>query len=104
MRTTIKNVFLRGEEVKVRQFSAGEVAELLGLPPWRIQKFLNSPQFKLASIGQMIGEGRGSRRAFRENDLYLIGLAGRLTKDGFAADLVGKIIENLDRENLVDLD
>jgi hypothetical protein len=104
MRKTLENVLLPKAELELRRFSAGEVAEFLLLPSWRLQKFLNSPQYGLSSAGQLVGKGRGSRRTFSRNDLYLIGLAALLVRDGFAAKFVGQVLEELRDVRLVDWD
>lgn len=104
MRNPFDRVLLPTEGIELPRFSAGEVAKLLGLPVWRLQKFLTSPQFGLSSIGQLIGEGRGSRRSFGRNDLYLIGLAAFLVRDGFAAKFIGQVLEFVHDIRLVDID
>src|SRR5260370_33925081 len=104
MRKTLEHPLLTMEELKMPRFSAKDVAELLAVPNWRLQKFLNSPQFGLSSAGHLIGRGRGSRRTFSRNDLYLIGLAARLVRDGFAAKFIGQVVESLADIRFVEMD
>lgn len=73
-------------------FPAGEVAEILGVPMWRLQKYIDSPQYKFSPEGKL-GKGQGSRRVFTREDIYLLALVGRLVGDGFAAKFVGSILE-----------
>ncbi len=76
-------------------FPAGEVAEILGVPVWRLQKFIDSPQYNFSPEGKL-GQGQGSRRVFTREDIYRVALAARLVKDGFAAKFVGSILERFD--------
>jgi hypothetical protein len=94
---------LGGPEYRVPQFSAGAVAKIVGLDDWRLQKLLDSRGYPLKPSGQL-GEGKGSRRWFTTNDIYRIGIAVFLAKDGFAPKLVAKILENIDDRHLLDFD
>src|SRR5215470_10089747 len=82
---------------EIPTFGTGEVAEILGAPMWRLQKFLLSPKYRLAA-GQ-IGEGRGSRRVFSTEDIYRIAIAGRMVDDGFAAPFVGLVLGQIDNND-----
>jgi hypothetical protein len=77
------------------RFPAGEVAEILGVPMWRLQKFIDSPQYKFSPQGKL-GTGQGSRRVFTREDIYRVGIAARLVADGFAAKFVGSILEQFE--------
>jgi DNA-binding transcriptional MerR regulator len=76
-------------------FGTGDAAEILGIPIWRLQKFLDSRQYNLSPEGKL-GSGRGSRRVFSQEDLHRIALANWLVKDGFAPQFVGSVVERLD--------
>jgi hypothetical protein len=76
-------------------FGTGEVAEVLGIPIWRLQKFLDSPQYQLSAEG-MLGSGLGSRRVFKMEDVYRIAIAKHLVQDGFAAKFAGLLLQQID--------
>jgi hypothetical protein len=79
-------------------FFTGEVAELVGIPMWRLQKFLDSPQYRLSSTRK--GTGHGSRRLFSLDDVYKIGIASGMVEDGFAAPFVGTVVEQIEDDDL----
>src|SRR5579862_8515108 len=87
--------FIRTEAFSPRQFGTGEAAEILDIPIWRLQKFLDSGQYNLSSEGKL-GRGRGSRRIFRKEDLHRLALANWLVKDGFAPPFIGSVVQQLD--------
>lgn len=91
-------------ELELPKFGTGEVADILGVPVWRLQKFLDSPRFRLASSEKVGGEGYGSRRVFTELDVYRIGVAARLTADGFAPKFVASALEAIDDDQLLGMD
>lgn len=94
--------FLTGPEYRVPQFSAGAVAEILGLGEvWKLQKILE--RYRLEPSGQL-GQGKGSRRWFTTTDVYRIGIAIFLGKDGFAPKLIAQILEQIDDRDLIDFD
>jgi hypothetical protein len=76
------------------EFGTGEAAEILDLPIWRLQKFLDSRQYNLDSAGKL-GRGRGSRRVFSREDLHRIALANWLVRDGFTPQFVGTVVQQL---------
>jgi hypothetical protein len=84
--------------------SAGEVKEILSIEQWRLQKFLNSPQFGLSKSAELIGSGRGSRRVFDPEDMCRIGIAAQMVEDGFAAKFIGEVLEQMQDHKLVDFD
>jgi len=86
---------------KIASFGTGEVAKILGVPIWRLQKFLDSPKYHLSPAGKL-GEGLGSRRVFTREDVYRLALASRLVMDGFAAKFVGSLLEQIENLELVD--
>jgi DNA-binding transcriptional MerR regulator len=95
--------FLETSAVAVPRFSTGEVSEILGVPIWRLQKFLDSPRYRLTPSGQ-IGKGKGSRRLFSTEDVYRLGIASFLSRDGFAPKLIFKVLETLENEDLLGFD
>jgi hypothetical protein len=86
--------FIRTAPAPVPEFGTGEAAEILDIPIWRLQKFLDSGQYNLDSAGKL-GRGRGSRRVFSREDLYRIALANWLIKDGFTPQFVGSVVPQL---------
>lgn len=80
---------------EIPAFGTGEVAEILGVPIWRLQKFLDSPMYQL-SPEESLGKGRGSRRVFSREDIYRIAIAKHLVQDGFAAKFVGLLLQQID--------
>jgi hypothetical protein len=87
--------FFGTEAPAMPAFGTGEAAEILGVPIWRLQKFLDSRQYNL-SPGGKLGEGRGSRRVFSQEDLHRIALANWLVRDGFAPQFVGSVLQNIE--------
>jgi hypothetical protein len=87
--------FFKQEPMDVPAFGTGEVAEILEVPIWRLQKFLDSPSYQLSPEGRL-GRGRGWRRMFSIEDIYRIAIAARMVSDGFAAPFVGSILAGLE--------
>jgi hypothetical protein len=79
-------------------FGTGEVAEVLEIPIWRLQKFLDSPQYQLSAEGKL-GEGLGSRRVFKREDIYRIAIAKHLVQDGLVAKFVGALLEQIEDDD-----
>ena len=94
---------LTTREVPTAEYGTGEVATMLNLPVWRLQKFLDSPEYKLQPYGKL-GTGRGSRRRFRDKDLYRLAIAGTLVDEGFAPWLVARVMEAIEDQDLKDVD
>jgi hypothetical protein len=92
--------FIKTGPAPVREFGTGEAAEILEIPIWRLQKFLDSRQYNLAAEGRL-GRGRGSRRVFRKADLHRIALANRLVNDGFAPQFIGSVVQQLDDDDVI---
>jgi hypothetical protein len=87
--------FIKTEAAEVPAFGTGDAAEILGIPIWRLQKFIDSRQYNISPEGKL-GQGRGSRRVFSQEDLHRIALANWLVKDGFAPQFVGSVVQHLD--------
>ena len=98
-----KKDILATAEPKVPKFSTGHVASILGLDMWRLQRLLENPHYQLSVAGQL-GKGRGSRRFFIDVDVYRIGIATFLIRDGFAPKFVAKILQEFDDYDLLHFD
>jgi hypothetical protein len=79
-------------------FGTGDVAGVLGIPIWRLQKFLDSPQYQLSAEGKL-GQGLGSRRVFKMEEIYRIAVAKCLVQDGFAAKFAGQLLQQIDNSD-----
>jgi len=72
---------------------------------WRLQKFLTGTRYHLSSSGGQIGKRRqGSRRVFRIEDVYRIGIAGFLVRDGFAPNCVSSVLQWIEDQDLIEFD
>jgi hypothetical protein len=87
--------FFVTQAAEMPSFGTGEASEILGIPIWRLQKFVDSRSYNLSPAGRL-GHGPGSRRVFSREDLHRIALANWLVKDGFAPQFVGSIVQQLD--------
>ena len=94
---------LSENELELPAFSFGAVCKILGLEAWRLQKFLDSPRYQLSASGQL-GEGKGSRRWFKTEDVHRLGIASFLAKDGFAPKLIAAILQRIDDSDLLAFD
>ena len=81
---------------EIPRFGSGQVAEILGVELWQLNRFLS--RYELSSSGQL-GEGRGSRRVYTAEDIYRIKTAMFLIRDGFALKLVAQIMQRLEDED-----
>ena len=86
--------------VRLPQFGTGEVARILGVEVWRIQSYLDSPKYQITPAGQL-GSGRGFRRVFDETDVYRLGIADYLVRDGFSYKYISKALQQLEDEDLL---
>lgn len=91
--------FFVAEGPSIPTFGTGEAAEILGIPIWRLQKFVDSRQYNLSPEGKL-GSGRGSRRVFTREDLHRIALANWLVKDGFAPQFIGSVVQQLEDDQV----
>src|SRR5262249_42526045 len=91
---------LETPSTSVYNFTSKQVASILQMEPWRLQKFLNSPQYNL-SVSDQLGHGIGSRRLFSHYDIYRLGLAAHLVNEGFGYRFVAAAIQHLDDEDLI---
>jgi hypothetical protein len=70
---------------------------------WRLEKYLTGKQYHLSPSGH-IGKGVGSWRLFSHQDLYRLGIADTLVKDGFTAKFVSFVLENIEDRELLERD
>jgi hypothetical protein len=102
MRKGLKRDVLTTPEVQVHIFGAGDVEQILEMESWRLQKFLSGKRYQLTPSGGQIGRGRqGSRRVFRVQDVYRLGIAGFLVRDGFAPNCVSSVLQWIEDEDLI---
>lgn len=69
-------------------FSSSQVASILGIKLWKLNRLLS--HYMLKSSGSL-GQGRGSRRIFNEEDVRQIAIVMFLNRDGFTPKLVNKM-------------
>ena len=89
-----------GESYEVPRFSTGEAAEVLKMPIWRLQKFLDLESYLLSPTTQL-GRGKGKRRMFSTKGLYRVAIADFLLKDGFAPKIVAKVLEEIEDKEFI---
>ena len=85
------------------RFSTGDVAKILDLKIWRLQKFVDVESYRLSPSGKL-GKGPGSRRMFSAEDIYRIGIANFMIKDGFSPKLVAEVLQEFEDTDLFDFD
>jgi hypothetical protein len=98
-KTQAGSSFFPGGAVEIPTFGTGTAAEILGIPIWRLQRFIDSRQYNLSPSGQL-GKGRGSRRVFTKEDLHRVALANWLIGDGFATQFIGTVVRQLEDSDL----
>jgi DNA-binding transcriptional MerR regulator len=86
--------------VDLETYGTGEVAAILGVEVWRVQKYLDSPKYRLSPAGQL-GTGRGSRRVFTTEDIYRLGIAEHLVRGGFSYKFVAQFLQQVDDDDLL---
>ena len=89
--------------LEIPRFMTGEVAKILDVPIWRLQKFLDSPSYPL-DASRRLGKARGSPRQFSLEDVYRIGIAAFLIRDGFAPKIVSGVLKVIENRDLIDVD
>lgn len=95
--------FFGTSKLPVHIFRAGDVSTILGMEKWRLEKFLTGKQYHLSPSGH-IGKGAGSWRLFSHQDVYRLGIADLLVKDGFTAKFVSFVLENIEDRELLERD
>jgi hypothetical protein len=98
-----KDIFDDLPSFQFPRFSTGEAANVLDIPIWRLQKFLDVRSYPISPSGRL-GEGKGSRRMFSTEDLYRIAIADFLLKDGLAPSMVARILRDMEDHEFVDDD
>lgn len=90
-------------ELNTHIYGAADVEKILGIESWRLQKFLSGKRYQLRPSGEQLGRGgrQGMRRVFRAEDIYRIGIANYLVRDGFAADFVSEVLQFIEDNDLV---
>jgi len=84
-------------------FRVGDVVRILGIPKWRLEKFLTGERYKLSPSGH-VGVGRGAWRVFKHQDLYRLAIAYQMTLDGFTPTLVSNTLEQIEDRELLEID
>lgn len=72
-------------------FGTKQVAQILRLPEWRVQSFVEGGRYRMFPTAQ-VGSGRGSRRLFSSGDVFNIGVANKLVEHGFNPEAVGEAL------------
>lgn len=98
---SLGDVFDTGQEIEIPILSSGEVVEILGIKPGRLERFLAN--YPLSPAGQT-GRGKGSRRLFSPDDVRRLGIAKWLLDDGFRPQSLANILEQMQDERLIDYD
>lgn len=94
---------LGGDSYQVARFSTGEAAEVLKMPIWRLQKFLDLDFYPLSATTPL-GRGKGKRRMFSTEDLYRVAIADFLLKDGFTPKLVAAVLGEIEDKEFINYD
>jgi hypothetical protein len=79
---------------KSKLYGTKQVAEMLGLPVWRVKNFSEGKAFRLPPSAQL-GTGHGSRRLYDWKDVCRIAIADKLTTLGFTPETVGAAIREI---------
>src|SRR5438477_8662396 len=85
--------------LEVPKFTTGAVADILGLPIWRVQKFVDVKSYPFVPAGRF-GKASRSRRLFSTEDIYRLGIADFLLRDGFSPKFVAEVLEKFDDYDL----
>lgn len=75
-------------------YGTRQVAEILGIPEWRVKNFTEGAAYRLPP-GVQAGKGRGTRRLYDWGDIFRIGLADKLVKFGFTPETVGQAVREI---------
>jgi hypothetical protein len=92
---------LRSPTVPLRKFGTGEVARILETEIWRVQKYLDSPKYGIKPRAEPLGTGKGSRRLFEELDVFRLGIAEQLVRNGFSYKFVSAALQQLEDNDLL---
>jgi hypothetical protein len=75
-------------------FFTADIAKLLGLPEWRVLKFVESKEYAITP-GVATGAGSGSRRVYNLENVCEFALAVRLLESGLRSLDIGRVIREL---------
>jgi hypothetical protein len=82
------------KKAKLELYGTRQVAEILGIPEWRVKNFTEGAAYRLPP-GVQAGKGRGTRRLYDWGDIFRIGLADQLVKSGFVPETVGQAVREV---------
>lgn len=80
-------------------YGTKQVAEILGIPEWRVKNFTQGDAYKLP-LPRTLGTGRGSRRLYDENDVLRLAIANELVNCGFTPEAVGQAVREIQESRL----
>lgn len=100
-KTKPKDDILETPSVRIPTFGTGEVARILGTEIWRVQKYLDSPKYRITPSTSGLGSGKGSRRVFTDVDVYRLGIAEHLVRNGFSYKFVSEALQQFDDKDLL---
>jgi len=83
-----------GRSERRELYSTKQVAEILGLPEWRVKNFSEGAAYRLPPALQ-VGTGRGSRRLYGWVDTFRLGIANQLVEFGFTPESVGEAVREV---------
>jgi hypothetical protein len=75
-------------------YGTRQVAAILDIPEWRVKNFTEGEAYGLPPSVKA-GRGRGTRRLYGWADIFRIGLADRLVRFGFTAEVVGRGVREI---------
>lgn len=75
-------------------YGTKQVAEILGIPEWRVKNFSEGEAYGLPP-SQRVGSGRGSRRLYNLNDVLRLAVASELVNCGFTPETVGRAVREI---------
>jgi hypothetical protein len=80
-------------------FGTKEVAQILGIPEWRVKNFAQGPAYGLPPA-QKLGVGYGSRRLYGVNGVLWVAIATELVGFGFTPEAVGQAMTTVKNEEV----
>jgi hypothetical protein len=92
-----------GPALPTHIFRSGDISAILGIEKWRLEKFLTGKQYQLSASGQL-GKGQGSWRLFSHQDLYRLGIANFMVRDGFSTKFISFVLREIEDSDLLDID